>query len=153
MAETGLGRWPSGPAPLEVRQAKKKASDRAYRDAHLDAARARNAAYRAAHAEELTDYWLRWRYGIGSQRLLEMIDAQNGRCAVCQRVMDGDVKVRAPHIDHDRKCCPGNRSCGDCVRGLLCARCNVGVGMLGDDPEVIDGAAAYVRQFRRPTNG
>ena len=32
------------------------------------------------------------------------------------------------HIDHDHTCCPGRRSCGKCVRGILCARHNLLIG-------------------------
>lgn len=28
-------------------------------------------------------------------------------------------------IDHDHKCCPGHRSCGSCVRGIVCRSCNL----------------------------
>ena len=32
-------------------------------------------------------------------------------------------------------CCRGERSCGTCIRGLACQRCNYGISQFGDDPE------------------
>jgi hypothetical protein len=49
-------------------------------------------------------------------------------------------------IDHDHACCPGAKSCGKCVRGVLCPRCNRALGMLDDDPIRIEKAAEYLRK-------
>ena len=32
------------------------------------------------------------------------------------------------YVDHDHGCCPGESSCGHCVRGVLCVRCNLIIG-------------------------
>jgi hypothetical protein len=32
------------------------------------------------------------------------------------------------HIDHDHRCCPGERSCGQCIRGLSHDHCNRELG-------------------------
>ena len=51
---------------------------------------------------------------------------QNGHCALCEFV-PGE---RHLHADHDHGCCPGNKSCGKCLRGLLCSKCNIRLGYL-----------------------
>jgi hypothetical protein len=35
------------------------------------------------------------------------------------------------------------------VRGLLCSHCNRAIGLLSDDPKVIEAAASYVRKNRQ----
>lgn len=66
-------------------------------------------------------------------------------CQICGTT-DGTL-----HVDHDHKCCPGQkRCCGECVRGLLCGPCNRGIGLLRDDYERVAKAAAYLAQFLNP---
>ena len=76
----------------------------------------------------------------------ETLAAQDYRCAVCNRHQSelGEGKAGVFHIDHDHKCCPGEGSCGKCVRGLLCPNCNRGIGLLGDDVNRLMNAAAYL---------
>lgn len=72
---------------------------------------------------------------------------QDGLCAICRRPPEPD---RMLAVDHDTRCCPpaSRRTCGNCIRGLLCTNCNWGLGHLGDDPEVLLRAVSYV-QVRR----
>ena len=52
--------------------------------------------------------------------------AQGGKCAICKQPPGEDEVL---HWDHDHACCPGSSSCGECIRGLLCAGCNMRLGV------------------------
>lgn len=41
--------------------------------------------------------------------------------------------------------CPGRNACGRCIRGLLCSRCNVGLGNFRDRPDLLLKAVEYLR--------
>ena len=80
------------------------------------------------------------RYGLTLEGYLEMLD---GGCKVCGARAD-------LHIDHDHKCCPGKKSCGKCVRGVLCHNCNIALGHMKEDPRI---AAALVNYLLAPAAG
>lgn len=87
------------------------------------------------------------RYGLTDAQFEAMIRDQGGRCAICSTNQPGGSGVW--HIDHDHRCCGERRkSCGKCVRGLLCSRCNIGLGNFGDDPKVLESAIAYLQRYR-----
>lgn len=51
------------------------------------------------------------------------------------------------HIDHDHACCAGrDTTCGQCIRGILCAQCNVGLGSFSDNPDRLRAAALYLER-------
>jgi hypothetical protein len=92
--------------------------------------------------------FLRDQHGMTEADYARMVVAQDGRCAGCDRTppFRGDKQL---HIDHDHRCCPqGGRSCERCRRGLLCPDCNMGLGLLGDDPERLETLAAYLRKHQ-----
>jgi len=70
-----------------------------------------------------------WRdYKVTPDKYQEMLDRQGGGCGICARTTPGGNGPRFP-IDHDHACCPGLKSCGECVRGLLCVACNNRLGV------------------------
>lgn len=76
-----------------------------------------------------------WRvYKITPEQYQEMFEAQDGRCAICFNE-PGAMGFLA--IDHDHACCPGERTCGKCIRGLLCWPCNSFLGRVGDSADAL----------------
>lgn len=71
-------------------------------------------------------------------------------CEICGRDLvntfrDSAGKVRTELVvDHDHLCCPGEQSCGRCVRGLICRRCNSALGLLENDAGRARAVASYL---------
>lgn len=86
-----------------------------------------------------------WLYNITLDRFQEMLIDQNMACLICERKFETRTDVK---IDHSHACCPGERSCGRCVRGALCDLCNRGLGYFSDNARTLDAAAKYLRQWR-----
>ena len=58
---------------------------------------------------------------------------QRWRCLICQERAPAGSRLVVDH-NHDT----------GVVRGLLCSRCNTGIGLLGEDPARIIAAAMYL---------
>lgn len=72
------------------------------------------------------------RLGITEARFHQMLEEQDYACGICKELFTPGQRIC---IDHDHKCCPvppngRTRSCGKCVRGLLCVRCNTWLGWM-----------------------
>lgn len=77
-------------------------------------------------------------YGLSVADYDRLLAQQGGRCAIC----DGDKPYgKSFHVDH---CHATGR-----VRGLLCKRCNNGLGFFDDDRERMAKAIGYLQ--RNPT--
>lgn len=82
-------------------------------------------------------------YGIDAHTFQALIAAQCGCCAICDRPFEVE---EIPVVDHDHECCPSRKTCGQCVRGLLCAQCNQALGLFKDDPDILMSAAEYLER-------
>jgi hypothetical protein len=77
-------------------------------------------------------------YGLYPGDYQDLLDAQDGKCAVFGCKAKGVTKWLA--VEHDHKM-SGRAS----VRGLCCSRHNSWLAHSGDDPRVFDSIAAYLR--------
>lgn len=89
---------------------------------------ARKSIYKQRHLEKT--------YGLTLADLYKMIEDQDHGCAICKE----DLSQRNPknvHIDH----------CHDTgvVRGVLCSNCNMALGLLKDNTEVLEAAIRYLK--------
>jgi len=85
--------------------------------------------------------WLKYKYNMTLEDYDILLKSHNGVCAICQE----ECKTKKGlAIDHDHKCCPSNKSCGKCIRGLLCSNCNGAIGMLQEDIVILNRAIVYL---------
>ena len=88
---------------------------------------------------------LRWKFGISTERLVEMQQNQNNQCAMCGRQFTGRFTSK---IDHDHRCCGKHRACANCVRALLCNKCNTFLGSY-ENEELKKLADNYLAKHKR----
>lgn len=93
--------------------------------------------YYLDHREKLIEQ-MKWttmksRYGLSHEDWLIMWKDQDGRCIICGKSFD---KPSDACVDHNHET--------DEIRGLLCNRCNLGLGIFDDDPELMISAAEYL---------
>ena len=88
------------------------------------------------------------RYKLTDERYNEMLAEQKGCCAVCDTPFSEDVEGILSCVDHDHDCCQGKRTCGKCTRGLLCATCNLALGVL-KNITLLKAAISYLEKFQK----
>lgn len=79
-------------------------------------------------------------YGISYEEYEEMLIDQEGVCAICgcEETNNTRGKINRLCIDH-------NHDSGE-VRGLLCHKCNVGIGNLKEDIDILINAIKYLNK-------
>jgi len=71
------------------------------------------------------------KYGITKEQFDELFKNQEGKCPICKTELKEEI-----HIDHDHL--TGQ------VRGVLCGKCNKGLGQFNDNIESLTNAIKYL---------
>ena len=76
---------------------------------------------------------LRESHNLSYENWLKMWEVQNGKCLICGKKF---TKPSDACVDHNHK--TGN------IRGLLCSKCNLGLGFFKDNPKLTAKATEYL---------
>lgn len=75
--------------------------------------------------------------GLTVHEFEQLLLEQKGKCAICKKT-PRSKKFKRLHVDH-------NHQTG-IIRGLLCSACNTALGLLKENPLVIERALKYLRR-------
>lgn len=115
---------------------------RAYYLAHKEHIQALNRKYKSYKKSNKTRTRRdrRWEhvkraYNLSPEEYSKLLEQQNSACAICGRVFSDDLYAC---VDHDH---------GDGhIRGVLCRKCNTGLGMFRDNLELLIKAVQYLEK-------
>lgn len=93
--------------------------------------------WNAVHTQARTAKKQQHRISVPPAEYARLLRQQNGLCAICGQENTSGHRLAA---DHDHK--TGH------VRGLLCHRCNTAIGLLRDDPDLLQAAIHYLEKER-----
>jgi len=82
------------------------------------------------------------KYKLTKQMYLDLLEQQNNVCAICKLPPNRNWLS----VDHDHNCCPGIKTCGECIRGLLCSSCNSFLGRVSDNASSL---IAYLEKYAK----
>ena len=91
---------------------------------------------------EKSRQWLLKKYGINQEIFDELLNSQNNSCAICK------VHINDAYKDASRKAqlCVDHCHTTGKVRGLLCDKCNRGIGLLQDNLSILKNAVIYLEK-------
>ena len=104
-----------------------------WRSENPDRARATQRAVNGRRKPAARDHHLQKNFGIGLADYERMLHEQGGGCAICRRPPRPGSSL---HVDHDHE--TGK------VRGLLCFRCNGGLGQFAENGDRLADAMSYL---------
>lgn len=127
----------------DANKGKIAAHNKRYNDANKDkvkayhvAHKAEASAYNAANKEKRLARKREAKYGLSTEDISILYEAQGGLCAICQCPLN-----KKEHVDH---CHTTGQS-----RGLLCRDCNLMLGHAHDNIDTLERASIYLQAYKK----
>lgn len=133
---------------------KEKARAKRVRLTFSEARAASTALWWEDNPDRIRKYGLK-KNNITPEQYDALLLAQGGKCAVCESPEYRKGTTHRFAVDHDHDCCPGEVTCGDCIRGLLCSACNTAAGLLKENSNIAWRLSRYIEDAKnkiRSTN-
>ena len=89
------------------------------------------------YKESIRSYALKYKYGLTDEDYTKMLEDQDHKCAICG--IHQSEYEKTLYVDHDH-------NTGE-VRGLLCGKCNTGLGMFQDQHYLLENALEYLNRY------
>lgn len=115
---------------------------RQYREKNKDKTNEQSRQYRKNNKDEINERQRQRLYGLINGGYNQLFQQQNGCCAICGKHQSKLSQVLG--VDH-------NHITGK-IRGLLCKRCNVGLGNFEENINSLQGAINYLHQNSSNSN-
>ena len=116
-----------------------KESTKRNRESRLIKQRARRKAESSEVKREKNLKQIGWTTEAFNSTLSE----QEAKCAICRKALTLEKKISGTRACADHEHCTPPKP-----RGILCANCNLGIGNLQDNPDIMRAAIAYVEKWR-----
>ena len=118
---------------LENNPESHKETMKKYYKKNLEKIKKSRRRYYKEHPETRRAAQIKLKYNLSYEDWLKMWEKQDGKCVICGKSFN---KPSNALVDHNHKT---NK-----VRGLLCFKCNMAIGLLNDNPKLTTRVTEYL---------
>ena len=114
---------------------KEKAYKKDYYQKNKEKVSAQKKDYYQKNKNKKKGYYYKKKYGITLEQKMEMVINQNSNCLICGE----------PFLESKNTCVDHSHKTGK-VRGILCRKCNAGLGQFKEDINIFRNALEYLEK-------
>jgi len=112
-----------------------------YQQNHKEQMKIYDKKYRQRHSDRIKNKNLKYIYGITLEDKKKIYKNQNNKCKICDNFFDINLlKIDHNHLTNE-------------IRGLLCNKCNAGIGFLQENLKILQNAINYLKEYEKFIGG